>query len=204
MGHARKEYETQAPVGAVSGASFAMRRRLFQKLGGYDADFFLYMEDTDLSLRARLAGARSVFVPGSIVRHAYELRFGASKTYYQERNRYVMLLKLYRWGSLLVLLPVFLLGEVVTWGYALLFERQRLGNKWRAYGWVIRNWKQIMVKRRQVQQLRRVPDRVLIAEMPSRLEISQVEQGWVGKAASAVFSALFAVLKLWARCWVWW
>jgi GT2 family glycosyltransferase len=204
MGQAVGEFQSPGLVGAVSGAAFAMRRVLYQELGGYDADFFMYMEDTDLSLRARLAGRRSAFVPDSIVQHAYQLRFGTSKTYYQERNRYLLLLKIYRWGTLFVLFPVFLLSEVVTWGYVLLRENARMGNKLRAYGWVIKNWRLILAKRRQVQQLRRVPDRVLIAETTSRLEITQVESGWLGKAANAIFSAFFAVLKLWARLWIWW
>jgi GT2 family glycosyltransferase len=204
MGQPIGEYNTPSLVGAVSGAAFAMQRALFQKLGGYDADFFLYMEDTDLSLRARLAGGRSVYVPRSIVEHAYELRFGPSKTYYQERNRYLLLLKLYRWGTLLVLLPVLLLSEVVTWGYVFLREHGRMSNKLGAYGWIFRNWKQILIKRRQVQSLRQVPDRVLIAEMSSRLEIAQVDPGWLGKISNFIFSGLFALLKLWTRLWVWW
>jgi GT2 family glycosyltransferase len=204
MGSPVGGFSVAGPVNAVSGAAFAMRRSLFQELDGYDADFFLYMEDTDLSLRARLAGARSAFVPGSIVQHAYELRFGPSKTYFQERNRYMMLLKVYRWGTLLVLLPVFLLSEVVTWGYVLLREHARMGNKLHAYGWVFKNWKRILAKRRQAQRLRRVTDRVLIVEMTSRLEISQVEPSWLGNFANRVFSALFAILKVWTKCWVWW
>jgi len=204
MGQPAEEFDVPGLVGAVSGAAFAMRRLLFLELGGYDADFFLYMEDTDLSLRARLAGMRSAFVPASIVQHAYELRFGPTKTFYQERNRYLMLLKLYRWGTLLVLLPVLLLGELVTWGYVLLRERARAGNKLRAYGWVVKNWKLILSKRRQVQRLRRVTDRVLLAETTSSLEITQVESGWLGEAINAAFSALFAVLKVWTMLWVWW
>lgn len=204
MGRSSAEYKTPAPVSAVSGAAFAISRTLFQRLGGFDAEFFLYMEDTDLSMRARLAGCSIAYVPESIVQHAYELRFGISKTYFQERNRYLMLLKLFRWGTLFILFPVFLLSEVVTWGYVLLHERDRLGNKWRAYKWVISNWQNILARRRQVQRTRRIPDRALIAEMSSHLAITQVDSGLLGKIASSFSSVLFFVLKIWTRCWVWW
>jgi GT2 family glycosyltransferase len=204
IGRSHDEYDTPGPVSAVSGAAFAMLRVLYQELGGFDPDFFLYMEDTDLSLRARLAGNHIAFVPGSIVQHAYELHFGPTKTYFQERNRYLMLLKLYHWRTLFALIPIFLLSEAVTWGYVLLREPDRLGNKFRAYAWIFKNWKQILSKRRQAQRLRQVPDRLLIAGTTSRLDITQVESGWLGSTANALFSALFAILKLWTRLWVWW
>ena len=43
-------------VGAVSGAAFVIRKRLFEDLGGFEPTFFLYYEDTDLSLRIRCRG----------------------------------------------------------------------------------------------------------------------------------------------------
>ena len=91
------------------------------------------MEDTDLSWRARLAGYRCLYVPTSIVYHEYTLRFGPRKIFYQERNRYLMLLKGAHWATLLVLLPALLLAEVVTWGFVLAQDRRRLANKARAY-----------------------------------------------------------------------
>ncbi len=204
IGRPRDEMSTAGQVGAVSGAAFAMRRSSFLELGGYDPDFFLYMEDTDLSFRARLAGGKINFVPESIVEHAYKLNFGSSKVFFQERNRYLLLLKHFRWKTLLVLVPVLLLGEVVTWGFVLLRERSQVMNKLQAYLWVIRKWKLILAKRSQLQPLRRVPDRVLVAEMPSRLDISQIESSWLGRFATATFWPLFALLKVWSRLWIWW
>ena len=56
MGRPRDSYTQIDEVGAISGAAFAIRRELFDKLGGFDEDMFLYLEDIDLSWRARLAG----------------------------------------------------------------------------------------------------------------------------------------------------
>lgn len=204
MGQPATSFCTPTTVNAVSGAAFAMPRKLFRELDGFDQDFFMYMEDTDLSLRARLAGKPTLFVPDSIVNHAYALRFGPSKTYFQERNRYLMLLKLYHWRTLLVLLPILILGEMVTWGFVLLQEPARMGNKFRAYGWVIKNWKQIVYKHRQVQRSRQASDRILINEMITNLDIVQVQSGWMGKMAGKIFSGLFYILKLWVKLWIWW
>jgi GT2 family glycosyltransferase len=44
-------------------------RSFFEKVGGFDEDFFCYVEDVDLGFRMRLAGARCLYVPDSIVQH---------------------------------------------------------------------------------------------------------------------------------------
>ena len=53
----------------LAGASLMVRHRVFEETGGFDERFFLYFEETDLSLRARRAGWRSVYIPQSRVMH---------------------------------------------------------------------------------------------------------------------------------------
>ena len=195
MGMERGAFWELEEVNAVSGAAFAARRDLFQELGGFDEEFFLYMEDTDLSWRARLAGFRPLYVPGSIVYHDYTLRFGPDKSYYQERNRYLMLLKSLRWRTLLALVPALLLADVVTWGFVLLRDRPRLANRLRAYGWIVKHWRQVMARRRQTQQLRRVPDRYLLETTTHRLGYEQTGEGLVVRLAHALFDPLFLVCQ---------
>ena len=50
-------HNTCGPAGQVMGAALAIRRRLFDQLGGFDQRFFLYYEDVDLCARAAEAGA---------------------------------------------------------------------------------------------------------------------------------------------------
>lgn len=45
------------PVDAVSGALMVLPRALFERIGGFDADYRLHAEDLDLCRRAREAGA---------------------------------------------------------------------------------------------------------------------------------------------------
>lgn len=204
LGRARDGQAAVSEVPAVSGAAFAIRAELFRELGGFDPSFFMYMEDTDLSWRARLAGYRCLYVPSSVVRHDYALRFGPDKVFYQERNRYWMWLKVLRWPSWLVLCPVFLLAEVVTWGFVLLRDRAHWGNKLRAYAAVVMRWRVVMAKRRQTQALRRVRDRDLLAGCSYRLDYAQAGAGWPARLASALFDPLFAVLHRLALAVMWW
>lgn len=56
-----------------SGAAFAMKREVFQKLNGFDEKIFMYAEDVDLSWRLRSFGYKIQYVPKSVIMHySYE------------------------------------------------------------------------------------------------------------------------------------
>lgn len=203
MGQPADTYHKLEEVGAISGAAFAVRRELFDWLGGFDENFFLYMEDTDLSLRARLAGFTCIFVPESIVYHHYALRFGLNKTFYQERNRYYILLKHFHWRTLVAALPALLLVEVVAWGFSLLREPYRLHNKLNAYFSILSNLPDLFKRREAVQRLRRVSDRKLLETHAWWLEITQIGSGLLTHAAELLFNPLFALCRfsIWLLVW---
>lgn len=52
-------------VDQVMGAFLIIRRPLFENLSGFDERFFVYYDDVDLCLRARLAGWRVVYFTGA-------------------------------------------------------------------------------------------------------------------------------------------
>lgn len=59
-------------VPAVSGTCVMVNRELFLSLGGFDKRFFMYMEDTDLSLRLVDAGCQNYFVPSAGCMHYWK------------------------------------------------------------------------------------------------------------------------------------
>jgi GT2 family glycosyltransferase len=195
LGAARESFQKEEEVEAVSGAAFAIRREVFQSLGGFDEAMFLYMEDTDLSLRARLAGWESVYAPNSIVYHDYSLKLFPLKVFYQERNRYVMLLKTFRWATLVALAPAFLMAEAITWGFVLLQDRRHFRNKLDAYRWIIVNWPAILAKRRSTQASRKISDRELIHRTSSRLNLRLARPDLLGRIAQSLFDPVFLILK---------
>jgi GT2 family glycosyltransferase len=195
MGQPGSMFDRLEEVDAVSGAAFVIRRDLFEALGGFDETFFMYMEDTDLSWRARLLGYRCLFAPESIVYHDYALHFGPRKTFYQERNRYLLLLKNLRWRTLLLLAPALLLAEVVTWGFVLMKDRENLGNKVRAYAWIVRHWKVIRTGRQRIQATRRIPDRLVVPALNCRLEFEQVGHSWMSRVSHWVFDPAFGLWR---------
>jgi GT2 family glycosyltransferase len=60
-----RDCEVFAPCAAAA----LYRRSAFEKVGGFDEDFFCYVEDVDLGFRLRLAGSRCLYVPHSVAHH---------------------------------------------------------------------------------------------------------------------------------------
>ncbi len=56
-------------VDFVSGAFLAIRRSLFEKLNGFDENYFMYVEDSDLCYRTKKAGFITLFSPLATIQH---------------------------------------------------------------------------------------------------------------------------------------
>lgn len=188
-------FQEESEVNAVSGAGFLIRKAFFQQLGGFDEDFFMYMEDTDLSWRARLAGKVCLLVPTSIIYHDYQLNFGPEKVFYQERNRYLMHLKSLEWKTMLILIPVYFLAELVTWGFVLLRDAENWRNKIRAYGWIRTHWEKIREKRASTQDSRKISDKTLLRGTKDKLDILQTGNHLLSQIAQALFNPAFRILR---------
>ena len=64
-----EEFGKNRPIfGACAGAAM-YRREVFDVVGLFDEDFFMWYEDADLSFRAQLAGYRCLYVPTAVVYH---------------------------------------------------------------------------------------------------------------------------------------
>jgi GT2 family glycosyltransferase len=59
------DYHETIEVPAVAATMVLIRRELFIRAGGFDGRYFMYMEDTDLSLRLSRLDCVNLFVPGS-------------------------------------------------------------------------------------------------------------------------------------------
>jgi GT2 family glycosyltransferase len=189
-------FSVSSEVDAVSGAAFAIRREIFGALGGFDERFFMYVEDTDLSWRARLAGYRCLYVAKAIVAHDYRPSYSPSKAFYLDRNRHLMLMKNLSREAYVRMLPALLLAEVVTWGFLLLKGPRYWAVKSRVYRWL---WKQ----RHTIRHARRVtyrpggkPEREIIARMTYQLDFRQLASGPLVRLAAVMFHPTFWIARL--------
>ena len=60
---------SERPVGWLSGSCLLIRRAAFDRVGGFDERYFMYMEDVDLGDRLSRNGWLNVYVPGAEILH---------------------------------------------------------------------------------------------------------------------------------------
>ena len=118
LGKDKTEFSKSKYVAGLSGVCFAIKRELYQKIGGFDENIFLYMEDTELSWKINSLGFKIQYIPDSVIYHDYRLNVPAEKIYHLEKGRYMVLRKYFTWKQFLMFLPSIFVTELFTFGYA--------------------------------------------------------------------------------------
>jgi len=166
------QYENPYEVFAARGAALAIKREVFQRVGGFDESFFLDYEDIDLCWRLRLAGYKIMYEPKSRVYHAASSRDfidrSGTHAYHPIKNRYILMLKNYeisnlakRMIPLLVLVTLMYIGGSFRQCNPELLKLVFKGNSW-----VFLNLRRIIAKRSTVQRcIRMIPDSQIQSHM---------------------------------------
>ena len=169
---------TAHPTGAetdavffVAGCSLAVRRDVWETLGGYDDAYFVFAEDLDLCWRAQLLGRSVRVVASAVVYHeggasmsgGYvvngTLRTSASRLYLRERNTLAAVLTNYGFPRALAVGAARLLmalGEAGVFAACRQFDASLA--YLRAIRDVVRRAPAIAAKRRKVQRSRVISD----------------------------------------------
>jgi GT2 family glycosyltransferase len=167
--------------------------------GGYDESFFILFEDLDLSYRLRLRGNEILSVEDALVLHGagtagISFRAGPSyparRVFFHSRNRWLYMLKCFRWRTLVVTLPGVLLYELVWFGFAL--GQGGLGAWGRGKWAVLRQLRGLRARRRAAQAGRVVGDGQLLVGGPLTLTPATRASGVAGALAHALDGGLRA------------
>ncbi len=191
-------YPNVRDVQYASGAAFMISTKLLKEIGGWDNDFFLYHEDLEFSLRAKIIKRRVVCVLDSVFYHKYEFSKSITKYFWMERNRYGVLLMFYKWPTLLLILPMLVTLELGLWVFALkggwVSERMKILQYWLKP----ESWKLWLTKRKKTQAMRQIPDSALLANATGSIlfQDASTESPLVTKIAIPVMEAYFKILKL--------
>jgi GT2 family glycosyltransferase len=81
------QFDQQTAVFGGCGGAVAYRRELWSALGGFDEQFWMYVEDADFAFRSQLLGWEATFVPTArVYHHLSATGGGALASYYVGRN----------------------------------------------------------------------------------------------------------------------
>lgn len=176
------QFDKIADIFNAKGAATMVKASIFKELGMYDDSYFMYLEETDFCFRAWLAGYRVVFVPNSLVWHAFETPMKDKKKYYSNfivryygsRNYITTLLKNVSLLSLLKILPF----HIISWTFLSIsfIIRGKIKDAFWILGgiaWNIANLPNVLKKRNYVQKnIRKVKDKVFFDKVVISKNIS--------------------------------
>ncbi len=106
-------------VPAVAGALLMIRKDVFERIGRFDSNFFMYMEDTDLCKRLNMLGFSNYFVPSAGAVHEWGKGSSAGRlkrNWYHHRSVYKYFRKHKRGWATLTILPLMLFSNLVIKG----------------------------------------------------------------------------------------
>ena len=137
------DHKTTREVDHVIGAFYLIRRACFERAGGFDERFFVYIEDLDLSFRAKMSGWKTIYLADVQAFHAgggTSSQVKAHRLFYSQRSRLQYAFKHFTiGGSLAVLLATLILEPPARiLQAALRGSIQGVGEIVRAYGWLWR------------------------------------------------------------------
>ncbi|MDA0789581.1 MAG: glycosyltransferase family 2 protein [Proteobacteria bacterium] len=145
-------------VFSASGAAAMIRTSVFLQVGGFDEDFFCYVEDVDLGFRLRLRGEVCLLVPDATVVHEGAVTSGGHRssfaTYHGHRNLVWCYFKNMPMLLLILTMPLHLVLNLIT--LVVLASRGQLKTGFEAKRDALRGLPRMWRKRRAIHESRRV------------------------------------------------
>ena len=161
------QFDREDKIFSGKSAGMIIRREVFEKLGGFDEDYQIFLEDTDLFWRVWLLGWQVRFCPKVVVEHAYLTKekpmsfYLDNKVYYRgARNTIMNLLKNMGgervwWVVLVNVLCWLVLGLL----FCLKGDFKRGWAMFAGVGWNIINLPKVLKKRQKHKG--KIPDEVM-------------------------------------------
>ncbi len=126
-------YQSKREIFSACAGAALYRRNIFDIIGYFDENFFAYMEDVDISYRARIYGFKCVYCPEAVVYHDVSAtsgsKYNAFKIRLAARNNVYVPYKNMPWPQLILNLLFLILGFLIKY---LVFLKKGHGNDYMA------------------------------------------------------------------------
>ncbi|MBT3515626.1 MAG: glycosyltransferase family 2 protein [Nitrospina sp.] len=189
----QKDPDWIEPFESACGGIFMLRREVYETVGGFDEDLFLYHEDHDLSWRIRLAGWYLKVNPKATMYHHYKFNKGVRKYYSSEKNRLYLLVKNMEVKTLVLIFPALLIVEISQLFHAAI-------NNWfflkaKSYIELLALLPRILVKRKKQKHLRRVPDKEITRIYQGTLAVSGIKNPLLTHLLSPLLNTYWRLIR---------
>lgn len=182
-------------TGYASGCCFIFRKEVFLDISGWNEEYYMYHDDIEFSLRARLAGYKIILAPRAVIFHKYEFSRSIKMLYYMERNRALLILSFYPKKLLLFLAPAFIImslgllilsiikGWFVTWIQSMF------------YFLYPSTWWKIYKFRKNIKNNSRLSFRLIADNLEGRLDFVEIDNIIWRYFANPLFNLYWLVVK---------
>ena len=184
----------------ASGATMLVKRAVFERIGLFRDEYFLYGEDLEFCWRARLAGFRVGLAERSVCYHKYDFRKIQRALYYVERNRLTTLLTLERLSTIAVIFPCLALYGVGTLVYFTCRGWGRIPPQLLRYFLRPATWRTVIARRREIGRLRTVPDAAIVKRFSGRIVFAEIDHWAFRYLINPLLWAYWAIVR-WLIVW---
>jgi len=170
LGHLDRDngkYDKPMPILTGCGAAVLYRREVFELCGRLDEDFFAYLEDLDLALRAQLLGYTGIYLPDAVAYHIGSATLGDTLhpriVEFLTRNQLYLLTKNYPRSVFWRLLPRIAVCQGLWFVFAA--RNGGLGAYLRGWAGALRGLGSMRRKRSEIMAKRRITDDEFLARL---------------------------------------
>jgi len=158
------QYDDESFVFWTSGAAMFVRAEALKKSGDLDEDFVHHMEEIDLCWRLHLVDYRLKVIPDSVIYHYAGATIKADsfkKIYWNHRNGIFTLIKNLEKGNFVKVLFIRYLLDMINVLQAVFgqFDFKHAYAITKAHIWLLLHFRMMLQKRKEVQNIRTVPDK---------------------------------------------
>ncbi len=177
-----------------SGSSFFIKRKVLEKVGLFDEEFWMYNEDQDLGWRVWLAGFKCVLAYQAVLYNKYEFARSIQKYYWMDRNRIIAMIKNYHLLTLLLITPACLVMELglILFSLKTGWFREKV-KVWR-YFLTPAKWKYLYQARKETQRLRKVKDKDIVKMIVGTIWYQEIDDAKL-RLINPVFSLYWRMVR---------
>ncbi len=177
-----------------SGAGILFRVSELDRIGLFDEELWMYNEDQDIGWKTWLSGKECAVAIDAVLYHKYEFAKSIKQYYYMDRNRIVEILKNFKIGTLLLILPAFILMEVGLILFSLKSGWFKEKIKVWKYFMMPSTWAYLLRERKKIKKLRIRYDREILPMISGKIWYQEIDD-WKLKIINPFFNLYWNIVK---------